>query len=552
MTVSTYSFDPISQTNPFHNKRLLVILFIAWLSLFAGINSIPVAEHEAYVLQASREMGVTSDWILPYFNQAPRLNKPPLNYWLTLGISTLDPFSRDVEPWHGRVWSMIGALLLVLMTVYTGNKLYGEPVGFLAAALLLASKGFTVFSHDARPDFLYSALCVLQLFAWIAAWRAQDDSSTQRMNAGLGWVLAGLATLAKGPQVPAVFLFGFLLFLLCGVERTRILKVLRPCSGLLIWLTLCLPWWLLLQERVGMLGVDLGRSQLSGSLLETSSAREIINFFYISRLLDFLFPVILLVPFLYFLNRKRFGTLNNSDRLLLYVVLIFLVVFTLAGHQRSRYTLPLLPLVSLLLAAVATRTTADSISEKVWQVLFWLEAAALVVFPVLLVIKQQYATGILLIGTSFLLILLLRKELCQPVWRDYPLAAKLFACFLLVPLLFAGFNAYSIRPSRVWERDFSLSVSKVLHPADQLVALGNYPPVLAYYARHTVVSAHSLNELIDFYKKKGEGQNFFLLVQQSELAAVKKFFEATPLLSKDGDESPEKKLFLVKILNMRR
>lgn len=551
MTIPSDIFVPERQHPQIYSGRLVAIFILAWLSLFAGISSIPIEQHEAYVLQAAREMAANNEWVVPYFSDEPRLNKPPLNYWLTLGVAALDPFSADIEPWHGRVWSLTGALLLVLMTAYMGNKLYGPPVGFLASALLLASKGFTVFSHDARPDFLYSVLCVLQLFAWIAAWRSEDDSNTQRMNAALGWLLAGLATLSKGPQVPAVFLFGLLLFLLCGVDRSRTHKVLRPFSGILIWLTLCLPWWLQLQERVGMLGVDLGKSQLSGSLLVVSSAKEILNFFYLSRLLDFLLPVSLLVPLLLILNRKRFGNFDHGSRLLLYVITIFLVVFTLAGHQRSRYTLPLLPLVSLLLAAVVTRTKSDCIPGKAWRLFFWLESAALLVFPILFFIRQDYATGLLLLSAGFLLTLLLRKELGAPVWIDHPFAAKLTGCFLLVPLFFAGFNAYAIRPSRVWDRDFSLSVNKVIHPADLLVSLGNYPPVLAYYTRHAVVYAHGFAELRTVFGKKRSGQNFYLLVPEGELAAVQKFFVAMPLISEVGNENPAKKLYLVKIMSVR-
>lgn len=543
-------FTPGQQHPPFPKRRLLALFLLAWLSLCAGINTIPIEQHEAYVLQTSREMSVTNDWVLPYFSAEPRLNKPPLNYWLTLGISFLDPFSNDIEPWHGRIWSMLGALLLVLMTAFMGNKLYGEPAGFLASAFLLASKGFTVFSHDARPDLLYSALCVLQLFAWITAWREQDDSRAQRMNAALGWLLAGLATLAKGPQVPTVFLLGFLLFLFFGGERKRALKILRPFSGLLIWLSLCLPWWLLLQERVKMLGVIIGKTQLSGSLLATSSVKEILSFFYVSRLLDFLLPVSLLLPLLFFLNRKSFGRPDESDRLFLYTMFIFLAVFTVAGHQRSRYMLPLLPLSALLLAGVASRTTCDCIPDKVWQMLIRLEASALVVFPVLFIIQQQYATGLLLICTGFLSILLLKKELREPVWLGQPFAAKLLAGFLLVPFIFAGYHAYSIRNDRLWNRDFSLSVGNILNSGDLLMAWGNYPAVLPYYARHSVVSVNGFNELENFYAKKGTGQNFYLLVQQSELAAVKKVFEIATLSSVGIDENPDKKMIFVKILDM--
>ncbi|MFA7368044.1 MAG: hypothetical protein WC334_00220, partial [Kiritimatiellales bacterium] len=140
--------------------RRLAILIISWLSLFAGINSIPVEDHEAFVLQTAREMNANGDWVLPYFNQAPRLNKPPLNYWLTLAISRMDTLSADVEPWHGRACSMFAGLMLLLLAAYAGEKLYGGQAGFLAAVLLLSAKGFSDFSNNARPDFLYGVLCV--------------------------------------------------------------------------------------------------------------------------------------------------------------------------------------------------------------------------------------------------------------------------------------------------------------------------------------------------------------------------------------------------------
>ena len=116
MIATTNRSDSVPQVNQFEKKRLLAILFITWLALFAGINTIPLEDHDAFVLQTAREMGMKNDWILPYFCGEPRLNKPPLNYWLTLGISRLDPFATDIEPWHGRAPSMIGGLLLVLMT----------------------------------------------------------------------------------------------------------------------------------------------------------------------------------------------------------------------------------------------------------------------------------------------------------------------------------------------------------------------------------------------------------------------------------------------------
>jgi len=531
---------------------VLALLLIAWLSLFAGINTIPIESHESYVLQTAREMGMNNDWVLPYFSGEPRLNKPPLNYWLTMGISYIDPASNDIEPWHGRVWPMIGGLLLVLSMAYMGNKLYGGQVGFLAAALLLGTKGFTEFSHSARPDFLYSALCVMQLFAWIAAWRAEDDTRAQRLSAALGWGLAALATLSKGPQAPAVFLLGFILFLLCGTDRKRTLKVLRPFSGLMILLALCLPWWLLLQERVRLLGVNIHETQLSGSLLKTmSSLKEVLSFYYVSRLALLLLPVTLLAPLLLYLQRKQLGRPTDHDRLLLYVGVTTLVVFTVAGHYRPHYMLPLLPLATLLLAASADRITIKVIPEKLWRGLFWTGAAAMSICPVMLIVKQQYAAGLLLAGAVFLLILLLNKELREPFWHDHPLSAVLLTCSLLTVLIFAGFNAYSYRGNRDGDREFSLAVGKTLRSGDLLVSLKDYPDTLPYYARHAVVSAGGLDELKKLYLEKVTGQNLYLIVKQNEIAAVNEIFDATELLVVGGNKDLGKKTVFTRLLGIR-
>jgi hypothetical protein len=329
-------------------------------------------------------------------------------------------------------------------------------------------------------------------------------------------------------------------------------KVLRPFSGLLICLSLSLPWWLLLQERIRTLGLNIGGTQLSGSLFEIASFRELLGFFYVSRLLDFLLPVTLLLPFLFVLNRKRSVRFTGCDRLLFYIVMTFIVIFTFAGHQRSRYVLPLLPLVSLLLAAVTNRSTGMRIPDIAWKVLFGIEAFSLLVFPSLLIAKQQYAPALLLFVTGFLLVYLLRREMREPYWRDFPLSAGLMFCFLLVPVFFAGYNTTFIRSDRISNRDFSLSVGNTLRSSDMLVALGEYPPVLPYYSRHAVFSVRGLDDLEHRYNGKGKDQECYLVVQQGELADVKKVFETTTLMSAEGTGSADKGIVLTRISNVRR
>jgi len=543
---------PLRRVLPGFGGKRLAILFVAWLALFAGINSIPVEDHEAFVLQTAREMNANGDWVLPYFNQVPRLNKPPLNYWFTLGLSRLA--GTDIEPWTGRACSMLSGLLLLLATAYTGEKLYGRRAGFLAAVLLLSTQGFAGFSHNARPDFLYSALCVLQLFAWIGAWRSADGTSRQRGLAALGWVLAGLATLTKGPQIPAVFLLGFLLFMLCGTERRRTLKVLRPFSGLVILVALALPWWLLLQQRLRVEGIDLSKTQLSGSLLQTlSDWKEILSFYYVFRILLLLLPVSLLIPLLIFRGRRKPAKPAGVARLILYVSIVTLAVFTVGGHYRPHYMLPLLPLFILLLTAWIGRTVGHPVHQKIWRILLGAGAVALAVCAGLLLWQQQYATLVFLVGVGAVLALLLKKELREPVWNEHPLSAQLVAAALLTVFLFAGFNALPMRSAvRGQDRDFALSVGQAVNEGDYLAAWSEFPDILPYYARHPVVLIKDVADLKPVFERLADGRNIYLVIPQKDLPMLARLFEFSQLTTKENQRKPERTLAFVKILNDRR
>jgi 4-amino-4-deoxy-L-arabinose transferase-like glycosyltransferase len=535
--------------------RRLAILLLTWLSLFAGINTIPVESHEAFVLQAAREMDASGNWTVPHFNQEPRLTKPPLNYWLTLGISRLDPFSADIEPWHGRFWPVFAGLLILLLTAYTGEKLYGGQAGFLAALLLLGTKGVADFSHNARPDFLYAVLCALQLFAWIGAWQAKDSSAGQSWKAALGWVLAGLATLSKGPQVPAVFLLGFLLFLLCGKERRRVLKVLRPFSGLAVWLVLCLPWWLLLQHRLKVMGVDIGETQLSGSLLQKLAGwKELFSFYYILNLLGFLLPFSLIIPWLIFWSRRRFEKPGAASQPLLYVIAVMLTVFTIGGHYRPHYMLPLLPLLILLLAAAIDKVAVEhSIYRKLWRSLFAAGITALAVCAALLVWQRQYAAVLLLAGAGIALILLVRKELREPVWRARPLSAQLLAAALMSAWLFSGFNALPLRNvERNRESTFALSVGQAVNAGDLLVAWGEFPDILPYYARHQVVPVNGSDELKNLFVQKNAEQNVYVIVPLKQIPALAGVFEFSVMKTGQNGHKADKALGLVAIQSIRQ
>ncbi|MFA7053766.1 MAG: hypothetical protein WC328_12190, partial [Kiritimatiellia bacterium] len=72
-------------------KRLFIFLIALWILTLAGIQSVPLETHESFVLATAQEMNSSGDYLIPHYNGELRLNKPPLNYWVTLLVSAIDP-----------------------------------------------------------------------------------------------------------------------------------------------------------------------------------------------------------------------------------------------------------------------------------------------------------------------------------------------------------------------------------------------------------------------------------------------------------------------------
>jgi 4-amino-4-deoxy-L-arabinose transferase-like glycosyltransferase len=518
--------------NPPLHKSAFLLLTALWLTTLTGITSTPLETHEAFVLETSQTMQSTGDWILPRFNKELRLQKPPLSYWLTGLVSRVDPFNTEVQIWHGRMVSLLAGLLIVLVTARTGALIYGQNTGLLAALLLLSSQGFIHLSHSARPDFLYAALCAVQLLAWIEAWKAEDRTQRQRWSSLLGWAAAALATLAKGPQVPAVFLAGTLIFLLAGHERKRTLRILRPLSGAALFCALVLPWWILLNRRLQSLGVDLADSQLSGSLLRNlASWKELSSGYYLGILFVLTLPASLAIPFMIprlWKTRRRTGA---ATRFLLCASVTLLVVFTLGGHYRKHYLLPILPVFALLLARAVCIIPFAPL--RPWQKTALAATGGLATLGCagLLLYRGAYGSLLILSLCTAFLFLLLKKAL-QPFCRPpHPLAAQALKAAVLMTVLVAAYHAFIPSQNRIANQRFSEHIGRSLQPEDVLIEWKSSPSILPYYAQTGIIPFLDIEKLKAFIAEVEDSQTVFAVLDVTELDRFRTVFDVEVLLS---------------------
>lgn len=314
--------------------------------------------------------------VIPMLADKPRLNKPPIIYWLQATSAAIcsrgDP-NRDAI-WMYRIPSAIAAIIAVLATWRIGLTMFDPRAAWLAAAMLGVAAVVVVDAHQARADQALLAVTTITMGVLWKAWRS--DRPTLRTCALL-WLLVGVGVLTKGPITP-------MLVLLTGTtaaawaRRWKWLLQLRPGMGLLIVAAVVAPWVWAVASRVGfenyasiVIDETLGRSATAkeghwgppgyhtvllvallwpGSLLALLSIRRAWNRSIgpIENTTTNTTHPALPKRFWQSLTRQRIG--RSPELFLLSWILPAWLVFELISTKLPHYTLPMYPAVALLSA----------------------------------------------------------------------------------------------------------------------------------------------------------------------------------------------------------
>ncbi len=489
---------------PYGRALVVAVLALAISNAFFGIASLPLDSHEVFVVQTAQEMHDRASWIVPYFNDQPRLNKPPLSYWLTAIAAALTPGPFDVQPWHGRLPSALSGILLVLLTARLGSLLFGPSQSWLAAAIAASSSGYLAYTHSARPEMLYSMLCTGSIVSFASAWKARDDPRRTRTWAHAQWLCFGLATLAKGPHVPALLLAGFVLVL--ATRRTgwkESLRILQPLTGILLGIGVPLVWFLLVNQRLQESGGNgLADSQLSGSLYRFDWREALWPHYAVSYPLLFM-PWLALFPCLLWLRRP---TLDPAAKLLALLILATLVPLNFAMKRHGYYALPLLAPGAVLLAAgaiAATRAFADRAAAPAW----WRWSApmhlALTLGLLVYTAARSGSAGAIVAGAlaGVLGLCLFAARNAGPAIS--PAAAPLVTIAICLGTISVALTATQSSWSRTrFDRvHTALTAKEFVKPDDTLAALGTGYEILMYYTRHKVVHCKDRAELLELLRR---------------------------------------------------
>lgn len=223
---------------------VLLLVALATVLGFFRLGATPLVDpDEGRYASAAAGMLKTGDWIVPRFNGEPRLNKPPLAYWLqALAMKALGRGELAA-----RLPSALAGLTVVLALLLHGYRRGERGVGLLAALVVLtAPLAFGGF-HLAVPDAL---LAMITTVALLMALEVHEGRLALWPGSVLAATALGLAFLTKGHVPLGVFLSVEIGYLALRWKRVR----LAPAPfllGLGLILVMAAPWVVGVVFRIG-------------------------------------------------------------------------------------------------------------------------------------------------------------------------------------------------------------------------------------------------------------------------------------------------------------
>jgi 4-amino-4-deoxy-L-arabinose transferase-like glycosyltransferase len=352
--------------------KYAILFFACVLFHILGTWTLPLVDRdEPRFAEASREMIERGNYVVPYFNNQLRLDKPPLTSWAQ--IASHHMFGEN--DFAARFPSAIAAALTAILIFAWGRRIGGETLGCWAAIIFTLSLQTFVHAKAAVADMW------LVLFVTLASWAGYELLQRPTSNQGAAassppWAIwkspflvfylsLALGFLAKGPiaWTPVLTIAVVIIY----TREWQLIGRFKFVAGILLMLALVALWGIpaLIQTQGEFFRVGIGRHVVGRSFmtLEGHGANSLgmyvllLPFYFVTVFISF-FPWSIKLPWLIrkLWRKEKTGVSDAADNgllidtYLLSGIAIIFVIFTLVTTKLPHYTLPAFPLLALLLA----------------------------------------------------------------------------------------------------------------------------------------------------------------------------------------------------------
>jgi 4-amino-4-deoxy-L-arabinose transferase-like glycosyltransferase len=376
-------------------RNFLALFCGCLLFHLAGTWALPLVDRdEPRFAEASREMIERSDYVVPYFNNRYRFDKPPLTYWCQ--VASYHLFGEN--PFAARLPSALAAALTAVVILAWGARLRLARAGLWAAIIFTLCLQTFLHAKAAVADMWLVLFMTLGHWAGYELLRDRFGGTWRSVVVGpnglRGWwwlfyFALAFAFLAKGPigwmPLGTVIVMQFLRP--AGYFARRFLFV----RGLLLMFALVALWGVpaLLRTHGEFLRIGLGQHVVGRSFgtmqghggESIAAALLSLPFYFITIFLSFA-PWSWKLPWL---ARRLWRKRDALDLYLIAGSAVIFVIFTIVKTKLPHYILPAFPLIALLLARHWLESPASERTLRRWSLATAavMLAVSLVGFPLL-------------------------------------------------------------------------------------------------------------------------------------------------------------------------
>lgn len=363
---------------------LFLFLFYTW--------AMPLIDpDEPRYASTARDMILNGNWIVPHFNGAPRINKPPLFYW-TVAISYK---FFGINEFSARLPSALSAMGTVFITYLWGKRCrsgfktrpyYSD--GFWAGVVLMTSPLFFLISHFCITDMLLTFFVCASLYLFFIEYTEINKNNFRRLFL---YFLLAMVFLVKGPIGILLFILITVCFLL-WIRDFRYIRRLWYLPGFLLFLgIICawgIPFWL-----------SLGTKQISSLLSQEMSGRFVSGYahpepfyYYLPVLIMGFFPwsLFMFITFIGIFTKRKALPVEEKKQVYFFCswFILTLAFFSMSHSKLMTYILPISPSVALLTLSLSKWETDGRLWKKLSSVV-WLVLGLSTALPVVLILTLQ-------------------------------------------------------------------------------------------------------------------------------------------------------------------